>query len=326
MRLIRTTVKNFARHQDTDLAAGLTYYAVFAIMPALLALVSLLSLVGDATSVRSTVRDIAKPLLSGSRVHDVDVLLQHVLDVSGAPLTLAAGAAVALWSASGYVGAFGRAMNRIREVEETRPFWKLRPLMLLITLAAIVLNAAGLVIIIVSGPLARSVGDKLGIGRDTVRIWDIAKWPVLAIVVLVVVALLYHATPNIKAGRLRLLSAGAFVALLVWAAASAGFAFYVANFSSYNKTYGSIAGVIIALLWLWLTNVALLFGAEIDAARDARKAATAMTAEPTHGEHPEVVAVPLTSSGRPRRPNESFPVRAGEPPYGPVLQPIPDED
>jgi membrane protein len=321
MSLLKTTVKNFVRHQCTDLAAALTYYAVFAIMPALLALVSLLSVVGDANSVRKTARDILNPLLSDQRVHDIDTLLRHVLDVSGAPLTLAAGAAVALWSASGYVGAFGRAMNRIREVEETRPFWKLRPLMLLITLVAVIFNAAGLVIIVVSGPIARSIGDKLGVGRDAVDIWDIAKWPVLAITVVLVVALLYHATPNVRTGRIRLLSLGAFVALLVWAGASTGFAFYVANFSSYNKTYGSIAGVIVALLWLWITNVALLFGAELDAARDARRAATAMTA--AHGELHEVA---LTSSGRRRPPSEQFPLIPGEPVYGPLTQPVPDEE
>ncbi|MCW2828827.1 MAG: transposase, partial [Marmoricola sp.] len=146
-----------------------------------------------------------------------------------------------------------------------RPFWRLRPMQLLVTLITVVLCAVSLLILVVSGPVAQSVGRALGVGNDLVMIWGIAKWPVLAVVVMVVVAVLYHATPNVDFGRFRVISAGAFVAILVWLVASIGFAFYVADFSSYNKTYGSVAGVVVALLWLWITNVALLFGAELDA-------------------------------------------------------------
>jgi len=171
---------------------------------------------------------------------------------------------IALWSASGYVGAFARAMNRIYEIGEGRPFWKLRPLMLLITLVAIALVALVLLMLVVSGPLAQSIGDQIGLGEQAVQVWNIAKWPVMLLAVIVIVAILYYATPNVQQPKFRWVSVGAVVAIENWMVASAGFAFYVANFGSYNKTYGSLAGVVVGLVFLWLTNVALLLGAEID--------------------------------------------------------------
>ena len=185
--------------------------------------------------------------------------------MEGAGLTVILGLLGALWAASGYVGAFSRAMNRIYEVTEGRPFWRMRPMQIFVTVTTVVLCATALVILIVSGPVAESVGNAIGVGDELVMIWDWAKWPVLALVVMVIVALLYYATPNVDFTRFRVISVGAFVAILVWLVASIGFAFYVANFGSYNKTYGSVAGVVIALLWLWITNLALLFGAELDA-------------------------------------------------------------
>lgn len=305
MTLIRATVKNFRRHQDSDLAAGLTYYSVLAIFPAVLALLSLLAVVGEAGTALKTVLDVLDPLVSDKTLDDIEPTLRELTQADGASWTLLVGGLGALWSASAYVGAFARANNRIREVEETRPFWKLRPLMILITLVAVVLNAAALVIIIATGPIAESLGDEIGLGRTFLDVWEIAKWPGLAIVVIVVVALLIHATPNAKTG-IRLLSPGAFVAILVWAVASAGFAYYVANFDSYNKTYGSVAGVIIALVWLWLTNIALLFGAEIDAERERRRVAGPPDDEPVA---PPPVVAPVET-----------------PVYGPMPQPVPDED
>ncbi|MGN6128967.1 MAG: YihY/virulence factor BrkB family protein, partial [Nocardioidaceae bacterium] len=183
----------------------------------------------------------------------------------GAGLGLVLGLLGALWSASGYVGAFGRAMNRIYEIREGRPVWKLRPLMLLVTLAAVVLAVVILLILVVSVPLAQTIGNTIGLGGTAVTIWQYAKWPVMLVAVMVVVAILYWATPNVKQPKFRWISVGAAVAIVVWIVASIAFAFYVANFGSYNKTYGSLAGVIVFLLWLWLTNVALLFGAELDA-------------------------------------------------------------
>jgi membrane protein len=156
-------------------------------------------------------------------------------------------------------------MNRIYEVEEGRPFWRLRPMQLWVTVTTVTLSALALVILVVTGPVAESVGNAIGVGDDLVVVWGWAKWPVLAVVVMVNVALLYWATPNVHFTRFRLISPGAFVAILVWLLASTGFGFYVANFASYDRTYGSVAGVVVALLWLWLTNLALLFGAELDA-------------------------------------------------------------
>ncbi len=313
MKLIVTTVRNFSRHQGGDLAAGLTYYAVLAIFPAALALLSLLAVVGNPDETVQAVLDVLGPLMSADRLDSIEPTIRRLAQADGATWTLAAGTAGALYSASAYVTGFSRAMNRVREVEETRPFWKLRPYMLLITLVAVVLNAAGLVIITVTGPIAESIGAEIGIERSALDIWEIAKWPALALLAVVVVALLFHATPNVKTGRFRLLSAGAFVALLVWAAASTGFAFYVANLSSYNGTYGSLAGAIIALLWLWLTNMALVLGAELDAAREARDAA-----------RPDPPLVEPSDATRPELPVQ-FPHKPGTRVYGPMEQPVPDE-
>ena len=312
MKLISALVKNFVRHKDTDLAAGLTYYAVLAIFPAALALASLLAVVGEADQSMDAVLDVLRPLVSAKTLADIEPTLRALTRADGASWTLLAGALGALWSASAYVGAFARANNTIREVEETRPIWKLRPLMLLITLVVVVLNAAALLIIVATGDIARSLGDRIGLGRTFVDTWDVAKWPGLAIVVIIVVALLIHATPNVKTG-IRLLSAGAFVAILVWVAASAGFAYYVVSFSSYNVTYGSVAGVIVVLVWLWLTNAALLFGAEIDAERERRRVAAQADEE-----HIAPVA------GVPARGPVVEPVET--PVYGPMPQPVPDED
>ena len=184
---------------------------------------------------------------------------------SGTGLALIIGLATALWSASGYVGSFGRAMNRIYEVGEGRPVWKLRPVMLLVTLITVVLAALVALALVLTGPAAQAVGNAIGLGSTAVLVWNIAKWPVMLVVVIAIVALLYYATPNVKQPKFRWLSVGAVFAIVVWVLASAAFGFYVANFSSYNKTYGALAGVIVFLLWLWLTNLALLFGAELDA-------------------------------------------------------------
>jgi membrane protein len=171
----------------------------------------------------------------------------------------------ALWSASGYVGAFGRAMNKIYEVDEGRPFWKLRPVNLAITVGAVLLAALILLGLVVTGPFAEELGETLGLGNTAITVWNVGKWPVLLLVVVFLVAILYYATPNVQQPKFRWISVGAGLAIVMWILASAAFGVYVANFGSYNKTYGSLAGVIILLLWLWLTNLALLFGAEVDA-------------------------------------------------------------
>jgi membrane protein len=263
--VVRKTAREFSSDQCTDLAAALTYYAVLALFPAAIALTSVLGLVGQGTKAVDEVLKILDDLGASGVVDSIGPTLRDLSSSQSAGLALVLGLLGALWSASGYVGAFGRAMNRIYETGEGRPVWKLRPAMLLLTALLVVLVAVALLALIVSGPVADSVGDSLGAGSTTVLVFNIVKWPLILLVVVLIVALLYYFTPNVRQPRFRWVSIGAVLAILVWAAASAAFGFYVANFSSYDKTYGALAGVIVFLLWLWITNVALLFGAELDA-------------------------------------------------------------
>jgi len=262
----RTTMRQFSRDQCLDLAAALTYYAVLASAPALLAVVSLLGLVGDSEKIVTQVLDVASSIVPEDAMATLTPMVEQIASGGDrAGLALIVGVAVALWSASGYVGAFGRSMNRIYEVEEGRPIWKLRPAMLVVTAAVVLMAAAVVVALVVSGPVARAIGDAVGLGSAAVTTWNIAKWPVVLLLVILVVAVLYHWTPNVRQPKFRWLSIGAVVAILVWVVASIGFGFYVANFASYDSTYGALGGVIVFLLWLWITNLALLFGAELDA-------------------------------------------------------------
>ncbi len=263
--VLRKTAHEFTDDQCTDLAAALTYYAVLAIFPAALALVSLLGVFGQASTSVDKVIQILSPLVSSDMLGTVEPALRQLAESDAAGFALVTGVLAALWSASGYVGAFGRAMNRVYEIEEGRPFYKLRPTMLALTLVAVLLMAVALMMLIVSGPLARSIGNVIGLGDAAVTTWEIAKWPFLLVMVVLIVGLLYYVTPNVQQPKFRWMSLGAFVAIVGWAVASFAFSFYVANFGSYNKTYGSLAGVIVALLFLWITNLALLFGAELDA-------------------------------------------------------------
>jgi membrane protein len=261
----RKTFREFSDDQCTDLAAALTYYSVLALFPAVVALTSVLGLVDQGTQAVETVLDILRNLGGGSIVDSIEGPLLELSRSQSAGLALVLGLAGALWSASGYVVAFGRAMNRIYEMPEGRPVWKLRPAMLLLTVVLVILVAVVLLALIVTGPVAQAVGDAIGIGSTAVTVWNIAKWPVLLVVVVLIVALLYYATPNVKQPKFRWVSVGAVLAILTWIVLSVAFGFYVANFSSYDKTYGTLGGVIAFLLWLWLTNLALLLGAELDA-------------------------------------------------------------
>ncbi|HET9829209.1 MAG TPA: YihY/virulence factor BrkB family protein [Nocardioidaceae bacterium] len=263
--VLRRTLREFSKDQCTDLAAALTYYAVLALFPALIALLSILGLVGQGPKIVSSILSIMSSSGLAGVAKTLGPTLQQLTHTPGAGLALVIGLLSALWSASGYVGSFSRAMNRIYEIREGRPVWKLRPVMLFVTLVSVVLVAVVLLGLVVSGSIAQKVGDTIGLGSTAVTVWNIAKWPVMLVIVVFIVALLYYATPNIKQPKFRWLSIGAAVAILVWVLASVAFGFYVSNFSSYNKTYGSLAGVIVFLLWLWLTNIALLFGAELDA-------------------------------------------------------------
>ena len=245
--------------------AGLTYYAVLSLFPALLALISLLGVFGQGESTTDTLLELVDRIGQDDPVDQLREPITQMTETNAAGYALLVGLAIAVWSASGYVGAFGRAMNKIYEVDEGRPFWKLRPLNLAITVVAVLLAAVVLLGLVVTGPFARELGDTLELGDTTVTVWNIVKWPIMLLVVVFLVALLYYATPNVKQPKFRWISVGAGLAIIVWILASAAFGLYVANFGSYNKTYGSLAGVIILLLWIWLTNLALLFGAEIDA-------------------------------------------------------------
>ncbi len=262
--MLRKTLREFSKDQCTDNAAALTYYAVLALFPALIALTSLVGLVGRGPDTVQALLNILRDLGAGSIVSDVEPVLTSMATSSAAGTGLVIGLLSALWSASGYIGSFGRALNRIYEIDEGRPFWKLRPIMLLLTLVIVVLAALVALSLVLTGPAAEAVGRQLGLESGTVLVWQIAKWPVLLGVVVLIVGLLYYVTPNIEQPKFRWISVGAVVAIVVWIVASAAFGFYVGNFGSYNKTYGSLAGVIVFLLWLWLTNLALLFGAELD--------------------------------------------------------------
>ena len=279
---LKRAAGEFSRDQCTDQAAGLTYFAVLSLFPALLAVVSLLGVFGHG---QATV-DAVMELLEGAAPEETLAALRGPIDslvnTPAAGFALVAGIAGALWSASGYVGAFARAMNRIYGVEEGRPFWKLKPSMLLLTAVILVLICIAGLLLVISGPIAAWVGDLIGLGETAVMVWDIAKWPVLLLVVVVILAVLYGFAPNVRQPKFRWVSMGAFVALVVWAVATAGFVFYVTNFGSYNATYGSLAGVIVFLLWLWITNNAFLFGAEVDAEIErARELQAGMHAEET---------------------------------------------
>jgi membrane protein len=282
MLAVRRSVREFLDDEGTDRAAALTYYSVLAIFPAAIALMSLLGVVGQGKSSLHAVQDVLRPLLSPGTFKTVNNMLVPLATSQAAGIALVVGIVGALLSASGYVGAFGRAMNRVYEVEEGRPIWVLRPLQFAVTLATVLMCAAGLVILVVSGPVADSVGNRLGVGSSALTVWNIAKRPVLIVIVVLIVALLYYATPNVKQPHIRWISVGAFVAIVIWLVASAGFAFYVAHFGSYNKTYGAVAGGVVALLWLWLTNVALLFGAELDSELErSRQLQSGIAAEET---------------------------------------------
>ncbi|WIE68805.1 YihY/virulence factor BrkB family protein [Curtobacterium sp. MCLR17_054] len=261
---LKKTLREFTSDQCTDLAASLTYYSVLALFPGLLAVVSLLGLVGQADNTIKTLLQIIGNIGSDQVVDLIKEPLEGLVRSPAAPITFIVGVLGALWSASGYVGAFGRAMNRIYNVREGRPIWKLRPTMLGVTVTTVVLLVVGL-LVLVSGPLARSFGDVIGLGDVAATVLLIVQWPILLVIAIIVVAVLYYWSPNVKQPKFRWVSGGSILAILIWVIASVGFGFYVGNFSNYNATYGSLGGVIVFLLWIWITNNALLFGAEFDA-------------------------------------------------------------
>jgi membrane protein len=264
-QLLKRTGKEFQNDNLTDWAAALTYYAILALFPALLVLVALLGVVGQQDTINTFIGSMRDAGLSGAADNIEQPLNDVVNQKGGAGALLGFGLLGAVWSASGYLGAFMRASNSIYEVEEGRPFWKLRPLQVALTVVGILVLAFVLIGIVVSGPLAEAIGDTIGLGGQAVTIYSIAKWPLLIAVVMLLFAGLYYAAPNVKQPKFRWVTVGGVVAVLVWIVASAAFGFYVSNFGSYNKTYGTLGGVISFLVWMWITNIAILFGAELDA-------------------------------------------------------------
>jgi membrane protein len=258
------TLREFSRDQCTDLAAALTYFAVLAIFPALIAMVSILGLFGDPQQTVDGLLDILGGFASPQVLDAVRGPIENLASSPAAGIGLVTGLLGALWSASGYVGAFARASNRIYEVEEGRTFFQLRPVQFLVTVVSVVLLTIAAALIVLSGPVAEAIGAGIGLGPQAVMIWDIAKWPVVVVIAVFVLALLYYSTPNVKQPKFKWVSVGSIVALIIWALATVAFGFYVANFGSYNETYGSLGGVIVFLLWIWISNNALLFGAELD--------------------------------------------------------------
>ncbi len=266
MDVLKRTIKEYKEDNLSDWAAALTYYSVLSLFPALLVLVALLSLFGQHPQTTNTLLDIIARLGPREAVDTFRGTIEGVIrNKGGAGALLGIGALAALWSASGYIGAFMRASNIIYEVEEQRPFWWKRPLQILITLVMVLMLAIIAIAIVLTGPLARAVGDVVGLGETAVTVWSIAKWPVLLLIVVLMISILYYATPNVRPPGFHLITPGGLAAVLVWLVASLAFAFYVANFGAYNKTYGSLGAIIIFLVWLYISNNALLLGAEFNA-------------------------------------------------------------
>jgi membrane protein len=264
--VLKRTFREFKADNLTDRAAALTYYSILSLFPALIAFVSIVALVGQHPQTTNAILKIIADIGPSSAVDTFKGPVQTVMtNKGGAGIALVIGLLVALWSASSYVGAFMRASNEIYEVEEGRQFWKLRPLQMLVTLVMVLLLAVVAIALVATGPLADAVGKQIGVGSAAITAWDIAKWPALLAMVMLMFALLYYAAPNVKQPGFRWVTPGGVVAVIVWIVASAAFAFYVANFGSYNKTYGSLAGVIVFLMWLWVSNIAVLLGAELNA-------------------------------------------------------------
>ncbi len=266
---LKRTATEFQEDNLTDWAAALTYYGLLSLFPSLIALVAVVGLFGDPKSTTSTMTGIVTSVGPKSAAQTFADPIRSITSNRGsAGIALIIGLVAALWSASGYVGAFMRASNIIYETPEGRPFWKLRPLQMLVTLGMIILMAIVALGLVLTGPIVEAVAKPIGLSSTATTIWDIAKWPVLALLFITMISLLYYASPNVKLRGFRWVTPGSILALVVWIIASAAFAFYVANFGSYNKTYGTLGGLVVLLMWFWITNLAILFGHQLNAERE----------------------------------------------------------
>jgi len=260
--------RGFVKDHCSDWAASLTYYGVLAMFPSAIVVVALVNLVSEGERTVGTVVGLLRDMGAGAIVENqavVDAIHNVVGQKSAAGVLLSFGLVTAVWSASGYVAAFTRASNAIYGVEEGRPFYRLRPLQVLLTMVALVLLAVVALMLIVSGPVTEAVGDRLGLGDVPRVLWTVAKWPVLLLIAMLLLAMLFWIAPNVRQPRFRWLTVGGFVTLLATGLASFGFGLYVANFGSYDRTYGSLGAVIAFLVWLFLVNGAVLLGVEVNA-------------------------------------------------------------
>jgi membrane protein len=262
--VLKRTVKEYKADNLPDLAAALTYYGVLAIFPMLIVLVSVLGLIGNSVT-QPLIDNLGKVAPGAAKQIFTSAITNIQKNQGTAGVLVIVGLAGALWSASGYVGAFMRASNVVWDVEEGRPIWKTIPVRLGVTVVTLLLLTGGAIAVTFTGGLARQVGNVIGVGSTAVQVWDIAKWPVLVILVAVMLAILYYAAPNVKQPGFHWVTPGGLIAVLLWIVVSALFALYVSNFSSYNKTYGALASVIVFLVWLWITNTVILLGAELNA-------------------------------------------------------------
>ena len=268
---LKRSVTEFKEDNLTDWAAALTYYGVLAIFPALIVLVSVLGLVGESAT--QPLIDNLGTVAPGPAKEIFTSAIENLQGSQGAAGVLfIVGLLAALWSASGYVGAFMRASNAIYDMPEGRPVWKTLPVRVGLTIVLLTLLAVTTIAVVLTGGLAEKVGDLIGLGSTAVTVWNIAKWPVLLVVVSFMFALLYWAAPNVKQPGFRWVSPGGVLAVIGWIIASLAFAFYVANFGSYNKTYGALAGPIVFLVWLWISNIMILMGAEFNAELERERA------------------------------------------------------
>jgi membrane protein len=266
---LKRTLTEFQEDNLSDWAAALTYYGLLSLFPALIAMVSLIGIFGDPQTTTSKLTEIITEIGPSSGAETFEGPIKSITEnQSAAGFAFVFGLAAALWSASGYVGAFTRASNIIYETPEGRPFWKLRPLQIGVTLAMIIMMALLAVGLVLTGPVVEAVANPIGLSSTAVDIWDIAKWPVMAAIFILMVDVLYFTTPNVKLRGFKWVTPGAILSIVVWAIASALFAFYVSNFSSYDKTYGTLAGLVVLLLWFWITNLAILFGHQMNAERE----------------------------------------------------------
>jgi membrane protein len=270
--VLKRTVREAQDDNLTDWAAALTYYGILSLFPAVIVLVALLGLLGEHPRTTNALLDIIEQLSPGGAADTFrDPIVQVVRNKGGAGALLGIGLLGSIWAASGYIGAFMRAMNVVYETPEGRPFWKLRPLQIAVTLVMVLLLAVVAIAIVLTGPLAEAVGGAIGLGDAAVTAWSWGKWPFLIAIVGLMLASLYYVAPNVRHPGFRWVTPGAALAVVLWLVASLLFGLYVANFGSYNKTYGSLGGVVVFLLWLWISNLAVLLGAEFDAELERRR-------------------------------------------------------